>query len=170
MLVNALYLRAPWADEFNAHLTKNERFLVHGRDGAEVPMMAGHASELGYAKRNGFQVVTRPYDGFDLQFVILLPGARLADARRTAENVRRALAAAEVVTRAGETVSVTASFGVSEFPTYANAEALLAAADAALYQAKRGGKNQVATAMVQAQGATDEPPRGLASPVGADSA
>jgi predicted signal transduction protein with EAL and GGDEF domain len=40
------------------------------------------------------------------------------------------------------------SFGVAEFPTYAGAEALVAAADAALYQAKRGGKDQVATATV----------------------
>jgi predicted signal transduction protein with EAL and GGDEF domain len=41
------------------------------------------------------------------------------------------------------------SFGVAEFPTYANADSLVAAADAALYQAKRGGKNAVATATVQ---------------------
>ena len=40
------------------------------------------------------------------------------------------------------------SFGVSEFPTYGGVEALVAAADAALYQAKRGGKDQVATATV----------------------
>jgi PleD family two-component response regulator len=48
----------------------------------------------------------------------------------------------------GETARVTMSFGVAEFPTYAGAEALVAAADAALYQAKRGGKDQVATATV----------------------
>ena len=52
------------------------------------------------------------------------------------------------------------SFGVAEFPTYANAEALIAAADAALYQAKRGGKNRVATSTVQGQDvAPDAPPR-----------
>jgi PleD family two-component response regulator len=50
-----------------------------------------------------------------------------------------------------EAPRVTMSFGVAEFPTYASVDALVAAADAALYQAKRGGKNQVATATVEAQ-------------------
>ena len=46
------------------------------------------------------------------------------------------------------------SFGVAEFPTYASVDSLVAAADAALYQAKRGGKNQVATATVEARPAS----------------
>jgi serpin B len=71
-LVNALYLRAPWTDEFNAAATTKERFLVHGREGAEVPMMLSRA-HCGYAKRDGFQVVTRTYYGGELQFVIVLP-------------------------------------------------------------------------------------------------
>jgi predicted signal transduction protein with EAL and GGDEF domain len=46
---------------------------------------------------------------------------------------------------------VTMSFGVAEFPTYASADALVGAADAALYQAKRSGKDQVASATVEAR-------------------
>lgn len=72
VLANALYLRAPWFNEFSERATNKERFLVHGRDGADVPMMHD-VSHLGYAKRDGFQVVTRSYDGDELQFVILLP-------------------------------------------------------------------------------------------------
>ena len=49
---------------------------------------------------------------------------------------------------------MTMSFGVAEFPMYASLDALVAAADAALYQAKRSGKNQVATAAVHAQSAS----------------
>jgi len=71
-LVNALYLRAPWSDEFNAKATTKEKFLAHGHEAAEVPMMQKE-SHCGYARREGFQIVTRPYVGGELQFVILLP-------------------------------------------------------------------------------------------------
>jgi diguanylate cyclase (GGDEF)-like protein len=82
------------------------------------------------------------------EFAVILPGSRLADARRTAERMRRAVSEIEVPGPNGQTARVTMSFGVSEFPTYGGVEALVAAADAALYQAKRGGKDQVATATV----------------------
>ena len=71
-LVNALYLRAPWAQDFNDKLTQPGHFLIRGRDAADVPMMV-NKSYCGYAKRDGFQIVTRSYSGGDLQFVILLP-------------------------------------------------------------------------------------------------
>jgi diguanylate cyclase (GGDEF)-like protein len=82
------------------------------------------------------------------EFVVVLPGARLANASKTADNIRRAIEAIEVTAPDGSALRVTASFGVAEFPTYASSEALLAAADAALYQAKRAGKNRVATSTV----------------------
>jgi diguanylate cyclase (GGDEF)-like protein len=85
------------------------------------------------------------------EFAVVLPGSRLADAKRTAERIRRAVAEVEVTSPAGEAAGATMSFGVAEYPTYANIDALVAAADAALYQAKRGGKNQVATATVEGQ-------------------
>jgi serpin B len=70
-LVNALYLRAPWSKAFDEAVTRPDRFLVHGRDAADVPTML-NKSDCGYAKRDGFQIVTRSYDG-PLQFVIMLP-------------------------------------------------------------------------------------------------
>jgi diguanylate cyclase (GGDEF)-like protein len=88
------------------------------------------------------------------EFAVVLPGSRLADARRTAERMRRAVSEVEVPGPNGETARVTMSFGVAEFPTYAGVEALVAAADAALYQAKRGGKDQVATATVNRKRST----------------
>jgi serpin B len=71
-LVNALYLRAPWETEFNDKATQPDRFLVHGRDGVQVPTMVNKSS-CGYARREGYQVITRPYYGRTLQFVIILP-------------------------------------------------------------------------------------------------
>jgi diguanylate cyclase (GGDEF)-like protein len=89
------------------------------------------------------------------EFVLVLPGARLVHAHRAVDTIRTALTAIEVETPRGDVVGVTASFGVAEYPTYATPEALLAAADAALYQAKRAGKNRVATSTVEGGGAAD---------------
>ncbi len=100
------------------------------------------------------------------EFVLVLPGARLEDAKRTADRIRGTISELAVAT-GSETVRVTASFGVAAFPTYATAEALLAAADAALYQAKRSGKNQVAAATVQGE---DEPDETLVPPVAIEAA
>ena len=102
--------------------------------------LAGSVRELDFPARYGGE-----------EFALILPGSSLADAARTAERIRRAVTAVEVEGPTGEPARVTASFGIAEFPTYANAEALIAAADAALYQAKRGGKDQVATATLQGQ-------------------
>jgi diguanylate cyclase (GGDEF)-like protein len=105
--------------------------------------LAGSVRELDFPARYGGE-----------EFALILPGSSLADAARTAERIRCAVTAVEVEGPTGELAKVTASFGIAEFPTYANAEALVAAADAALYQAKRGGKDRVATATVQAEEAS----------------
>jgi diguanylate cyclase (GGDEF)-like protein len=78
------------------------------------------------------------------EFVLILPGTDLAGAARVAERIRAARAERVVLTAEGEPIRVTASFGVAVFPDAVTADELLAAADAALYQAKRSGKNRVA--------------------------
>jgi diguanylate cyclase (GGDEF)-like protein len=80
------------------------------------------------------------------EFAVILPGSRLDDARRAAERMRVAVSLVEVP---GLTGTLSMSFGVAEFPTYADGHSLVAAADAALYQAKRGGKDQVVSAVVE---------------------
>ena len=99
------------------------------------------------------------------EFVLVLPGARLQHARRTADTIRTALTAIGVEAPDGATVGVTASFGVAEYPTYGNPDSLLAAADAALYQAKRSGKNRVATATVDGGETASEAAPADAAPV-----
>ena len=73
VLANALYLKAPWADAFSDKTTQPEPFFVHGGGPVEVPMMRKRSPHYGYAKRQGFTVVSLPYVGDNLQFVILLP-------------------------------------------------------------------------------------------------
>jgi serpin B len=72
VLANAIYLKAPWAWEFNNALTKAKPFHVHGGGPVDVPMMENQKS-FGYAKGEGFAAVSVPYSGSELQFVVLLP-------------------------------------------------------------------------------------------------
>src|SRR5439155_410830 len=75
------------------------------------------------------------------QFVVLLPEAGAAAARLTAEKLRQALSA--VVPAHGW--RITASIGVATFLVPPESvDALLAAADRLMYQAKQTGKNTVA--------------------------
>lgn len=81
------------------------------------------------------------YGGEEL--AVLMPGTDAAGASVSAEELRAAIAAA-VVEGPDWPVTVTASFGVAEIgPMVPTGEALVAAADAALYEAKRTGKNRV---------------------------
>ncbi|MBI5609646.1 MAG: GGDEF domain-containing protein [Deltaproteobacteria bacterium] len=76
------------------------------------------------------------------EFVVLLPDCTAADAKTALDRVREAVAA---LGHDGDVPSCTVSFGVAEFPLNDQELAgLLQAADAALYQAKQGGRNRVA--------------------------
>ncbi len=80
------------------------------------------------------------------EFAIVLPGTNLSGARALSEKIRRNLEELLVTTPDGSPFQVTASFGAACFPAQAGVEELVAAADAALYEAKRTGKNRVVTA------------------------
>jgi serpin B len=73
VLANALYLKAPWANEFSENATQPEPFHVRGGTPVDVPIMRKTDRHFGYAKREGCTAVSLPYVGSDLQFVILLP-------------------------------------------------------------------------------------------------
>jgi two-component system, cell cycle response regulator len=80
------------------------------------------------------------------EFLLILPGTGLTGGAQVAERVRAALASRIVLTVEGTPIPVTASFGVAAVPPAKTASELFAAADAALYEAKRAGKNRVQTA------------------------
>jgi diguanylate cyclase (GGDEF)-like protein len=83
------------------------------------------------------------------EFVVLLPGADEREALSAAEDVRAACAAHVFVGAAGE-ARMTLSIGVAAEPAErADPRALLLRADAALYRAKREGRNRVVAAAAE---------------------
>jgi serpin B len=89
VLANALYLKAPWASEFSENATQAEPFFVRGGAPLDVPMMQKRSDHFGYARREGFTVMSLPYAGNDLQFLVLLPddvnGLRALESKLTGE-------------------------------------------------------------------------------------
>jgi diguanylate cyclase (GGDEF)-like protein len=77
------------------------------------------------------------------EFLLLLPGADGVGGAQLAERVREAFAERSSAGRDGEIVSVSCSFGVAQHRTGEGQRELFAAADRALYRAKRAGKNRV---------------------------
>jgi len=76
---------------------------------------------------------------------MVIRGADAAHGRRLAERLRAELAALEVH-HDGEVISITASFGVSEIrSTDVDLDEAINRADAAMYTAKRLGRNRVET-------------------------
>nr|MDP9492412.1 diguanylate cyclase [Actinomycetota bacterium] len=80
------------------------------------------------------------------EFALILPGTDLEGGRQLAERIREMLIVQELTAPDGEPISVSASFGVASFPGAGSQTQLVAAADAALYEAKRTGKNRVVAA------------------------
>jgi diguanylate cyclase (GGDEF)-like protein len=80
------------------------------------------------------------------ELVIVLTECELASALERAETVREAIAAMKI-DYDDHTITVTASFGVSIHPDNGTeAQGLIQAADQALYEAKRSGRNRVVAA------------------------
>lgn len=78
------------------------------------------------------------------EFIIILSEATRTVAVQRAETIRRDIERMELVFGDKPLERVTASFGVALYPTHAdNAEALVRAADDALYRAKESGRNRV---------------------------
>jgi diguanylate cyclase (GGDEF)-like protein len=79
------------------------------------------------------------------EFAVLLPSVAAEEATSTAERLRAAIAA-QPFEIDGAQVYVSMSIGIAALDAYTTPNALLAAADIALYAAKNAGRNQVRVA------------------------
>ncbi len=80
------------------------------------------------------------------EFCVLLPEVDAVRAARIAQRICAAVTQEPFTLGAGETLPISVSIGVANWDHLAPLDALLRAADGALYQAKRQGRNQVVVA------------------------
>jgi diguanylate cyclase (GGDEF)-like protein/PAS domain S-box-containing protein len=76
------------------------------------------------------------------EFGVCMPAVSLSEAKALAERLRRSIAGAPFETPGGP-ISITVSIGVAAFKNDSNLTQLIERADAAMYAAKRQGRNRV---------------------------
>jgi diguanylate cyclase (GGDEF)-like protein len=126
-----------------------------------------HGHEAGdLVLTNLARVIERTVRGEDVacrfggeEFVIVLPGATLEVSTERAERLRETVERSLHLEHHGQALRVTISLGVAAYPMHGAAPGdVLAAADAALYVAKNGGRNRVAVSGERAPEAPASPP------------
>ncbi|GAA4764768.1 diguanylate cyclase [Stakelama sediminis] len=80
------------------------------------------------------------------EFVLLLPGLDADQALERAETIRHRVGTIQVSHDGKDLDTVTVSAGVATIPTHTSSERLVRTADAALYRAKKEGRNRVVVA------------------------
>lgn len=123
-------------DDFGVY---NER---HGHLAGDLVLQSLAVLLQGF--RQGSDVPCR-YGGEE--FVLIMPAATAAEAADRLEPMRRRLAESGIHHEGRLLEPVTASIGVAEFPAAGGTPAaLLAAADEAMYRAKKSGRNRIVLA------------------------
>jgi two-component system cell cycle response regulator len=123
-------------------------------------VLQGFARVLGHVARRS-DVVAR-WGGEE--FVVALPQTGAAGARVAAERVRRALAEARYPIPGGEPLRMTASVGAATALPPWQRDAVISAADEAMYAAKARGRNRVEFAGTGASDTPGGPPAGTTAP------
>lgn len=150
------------ANHRTLHDFLQQRILESGRTGQEIGLIMmdvdhfrsfneeeGHdaGDEVLRLVAESMRACLRPYDlagryGGE-EFTVIMPGSSLASTIATAERIRQRVEALPYLTRSGRERHVTASLGCAVFPETADeASALIKAADIALFDAKRSGRNR----------------------------
>jgi diguanylate cyclase (GGDEF)-like protein len=77
------------------------------------------------------------------EFIVILPETKMIRAIELAERLRRAIEVRGIAVPGGETLKITASFGVSSLKPGFDRESLIKEADEMMYRAKTHGRNMV---------------------------
>lgn len=72
VLVNAIYFKGNWADQFEKDLTKDAPFHLLSGESIHVPMMKQQET-FGYAEHEDLQILQMPYAGDEVSMLVLLP-------------------------------------------------------------------------------------------------
>jgi len=73
VLVNAIYFKGNWMNQFDKKLTKDEPFWLSAEKSVKTPMMTQKGKKFLYAETDDLQILSLPYVGFDLSMTLLLP-------------------------------------------------------------------------------------------------
>jgi serpin B len=95
VLVNAIYLKAPWETPFEDSLTKKRSFTRADGSRVDVDMMSGSLEEASHARVTGAQVAQLPYAGGGVAMSVVLPDGEVAawEAGLTGDGLAAALRA-----------------------------------------------------------------------------
>ena len=166
-------VRDPLTDLFNRRYFEESlaRELIHAqRQGQTVGLVMGDLDhfksvndtcghQAGDQVLRAFAGLMKQYSrGSDIpcryggeEFLLLLPGITEEKALERAELLRTRIAAIPVECH-GQTLYVSASFGVAVFPQHANdTDTLISVVDKAMYQAKAAGRNRVCCVDISAE-------------------
>ena len=114
----------------------------HGHDAGDAVLVS--VADFLQKRTRGEDLACR-YGGEE--FLLVLAGAPFDAAMKRAEAIREGIASMPVTVAGRNLGGVTVSVGVATLATHAHEPAeLITAADAALYEAKRGGRNRVVAA------------------------
>lgn len=115
---------------------------THGHDGGDAVLRG-----IGETMREFFRPEDELFRSGGEEFIALLPGSGKEDAVARADELRIAVTNMNVATGNAQLSGITVSVGVAVYPEDGSKrEELLKAADIALYEAKKAGRNCVAAA------------------------
>ncbi len=109
VLTNAVYFNASWASPFEPSSTADGAFTTPSGP-ATVPMMK-KVEELGYAETANYQAVALPYDGDELDMVVVVPTAG------TFDSFEASFDAAQLESIVGSLSPVTVDLSLPRFET-----------------------------------------------------